>query len=217
MKRVSEKGLSGFTLVEIVVVIVIIGAIASASIPSLTKLLRKQDERGMVMQALTLHAANEMYRAKNGHFWRPSIVHSTDAMESSSMTEIEAGLGIDLNNHSGLFSFYYIIFTNPLLSDYDHYGFTIFYKKGTSEEFAVLVDQNQVSDIACMPEEHYDGPEILKPVALALKAIDDFLFPNAWAPCYIVRYDTPHEVPCCCRNACPSITARCSGTGCGCN
>jgi prepilin-type N-terminal cleavage/methylation domain-containing protein len=58
----------GFTLMELMVVVVLIGIIAGFAIPNYSKAVRKAHERDMVMQLITLHAANQIYEANAGKY-----------------------------------------------------------------------------------------------------------------------------------------------------
>ena len=65
MKKESDIG---FTLMELMVVVVIIGIIAGFALPQYQKSVRKSHERDALVQLATLHAANAIYRAKEDEY-----------------------------------------------------------------------------------------------------------------------------------------------------
>lgn len=229
-----KKRVCAFTLIEIVVTIIILGVIATLAYPQLNKLMLRSRERDMIMQGMLFRSANEMYKAKHGHYWYP-----TDAgvyADSSSRTEIEQALGIELDDDDGNYTYNYIVFRLTQGSTpQDTYGFTVTWKDGTSQEFSVLVDQDPVTQLAArMPERYYSGPAVFKPAVFAWQVADDLLAQKKWmkaedhagysavikkcqAPsaCYVVLNQFPHDVPCCCTGTCPTLTG-CTGTDCGC-
>ena len=65
MKKQSRRG---FTLMELMIVVVLIAIIAGFAMPSYIKSLRKAHERDAVLQLSALHAANLIYKAGAGTF-----------------------------------------------------------------------------------------------------------------------------------------------------
>ncbi len=63
-------GLRGFTLTELMIVVILIGVIASFGIPSFAKMLRKSHERSAIMGLTALSAANTIYEARNGEYYQ---------------------------------------------------------------------------------------------------------------------------------------------------
>lgn len=61
-----------FTIMEIMVVIVILGAIAGFAIPNYTKSVEQAYERDAIMQLSAIHATNQIYFAKTGAYWPPN-------------------------------------------------------------------------------------------------------------------------------------------------
>jgi prepilin-type N-terminal cleavage/methylation domain-containing protein len=65
MSKIYEKG---FTLIEIMVVIVIMSVIAGFSIPNFRKAVRKSHEQDALLQLQVIFAASHFYYSKNGNF-----------------------------------------------------------------------------------------------------------------------------------------------------
>lgn len=63
----------GFTLMELMVVVVLVGIIAAFAIPNYQKAVRRGHERDMIMQLTALHGGCEIYKAKTGAYWTGSI------------------------------------------------------------------------------------------------------------------------------------------------
>lgn len=89
MKRGLKKNLkSAFTLVELMVVVIIIGILASVGIPKYMKTVTSAQIRDIMTQLTTLHAANEIYRAQDGDEYLPG--------SGLSLTQINSGLNINI-------------------------------------------------------------------------------------------------------------------------
>ncbi|MBI5415358.1 MAG: prepilin-type N-terminal cleavage/methylation domain-containing protein [Candidatus Omnitrophica bacterium] len=82
----------GFTLIELMVVIVIVGIIAAFGIPSYTKSIQKAHERDMAAQLTAIHAANLLYRSYNGKYW---------AGVNKNMAEINSALSLNIIANDG--------------------------------------------------------------------------------------------------------------------
>ena len=59
---------AGFTLMELMIVVVLIGVVASFAIPNYQKSIRKSHEKDAALQLTALHAANMMYKANAGDY-----------------------------------------------------------------------------------------------------------------------------------------------------
>lgn len=66
--RRSSKG-KGFTLIEILIVVILISLIAAFGIPGYGKMVRKSHERNAILGLTVINKANEVYEAKKGEFF----------------------------------------------------------------------------------------------------------------------------------------------------
>lgn len=86
---------NGFTLIELIVVVVLIGIIAGFAIPNYDKAIRKAHERDMSTQMMALHAANMIYRANAGEYW------DTGGVAEPDLPDINSALGINIISNDG--------------------------------------------------------------------------------------------------------------------
>lgn len=59
----------GFTLMELMVVVIIIGVIAAFAIPNYSRSVQKAHERDRLVHLTSIHAANLLYRSYDGDYW----------------------------------------------------------------------------------------------------------------------------------------------------
>ncbi|KEQ18484.1 type II secretion system major pseudopilin GspG [Endozoicomonas numazuensis] len=78
MKRESKRKQSGFTLIEIMVVIVILGVLASMVAPNVLGNKKKADQQKAVSDIVALENALDMYKLDNNHF--PSTQQGLDSL-----------------------------------------------------------------------------------------------------------------------------------------
>ena len=83
---------NAFTLIELMIVVVIIGIIASFTIPNYAKSIERAHLKDAVTQLITIHSANQIYRAQNGVFWPPTNGQNLNAINTN------LGLGIIANS-----------------------------------------------------------------------------------------------------------------------
>lgn len=69
MDHPVKNSLAGFTIIELLVVVTLIGLIAAFTIPDYSKAVEKSHERDLALQTTTLHGANLIYEAQNGNYW----------------------------------------------------------------------------------------------------------------------------------------------------
>ena len=117
----------GFTLVELMVVIVLISIIAMFAIPNYTKAIRKSYERDMVTQAKLVHGANKIYKAHSTAYWSTGGVPETD------VAVINSNLGLNLISQGGMTYSY-----NSL--DGSAFGLTI-----TWDDFSIFINESVIS------------------------------------------------------------------------
>lgn len=84
----------GFTLLELMVVVIIIGVIAAFAIPNYSKSIQKAHERDMLTQLTSIHAANLLYRSYDGKYWNTGGV-------GKDMAEINSALSINIIANAG--------------------------------------------------------------------------------------------------------------------
>ena len=65
----NQNLLSAFTLTELMVVIVIIGIMASFGVPIYSRAIDRAHQSDASNQLTTIWAAEQVYRAQNGRFW----------------------------------------------------------------------------------------------------------------------------------------------------
>ena len=95
-KKNMNKALIGFTLVEIVVVIVLIGIIAAFGVPGYGKMIRKSHERNAILGLTSIHQANSIYEAKTGEYLPGNPL---------TLTQANAGLSIDVKSLDMTYSY----------------------------------------------------------------------------------------------------------------
>ena len=78
---------------EIMVVVTLIGVIAAFALPAYDKSVQKADLRHRMTQAITLHAAQQIYRARNNVFF-----------ESNSRATLNTNLELELPNDGATYA-----------------------------------------------------------------------------------------------------------------
>lgn len=83
----------GFTIIELLVVVTLIGLIAAFTIPDYSKAVDKSHERDLILQGTTVHGANLIYQAQNGGYWV--------AANETNLATINSNLNISLLAQDG--------------------------------------------------------------------------------------------------------------------
>ena len=79
-----------FTLLELMLAVIIVSAMTAVAIISFSKVMRTTSEQRAALNLKAIHAANEIYTAKNGMYWHTYLA-DVDAINASLETDIVAG------------------------------------------------------------------------------------------------------------------------------
>src|SRR3954463_420204 len=85
MNTSSQKG---FTLVEIMIVVVIIGLLASMAIPAFQKVRQASQDKGVINNARPLSAAADQYYLENG----ATTVDQRDLVGATNYIRVQSGV-----------------------------------------------------------------------------------------------------------------------------
>ena len=91
---------TGFTLVEIMITVVLIGVIAAFAIPNYSKMTAKAHERDAINQLSILHAACQLYKASNGNYF-PTNLTTTETINSNFNINIISADGTSYQYYGG--------------------------------------------------------------------------------------------------------------------
>lgn len=121
-----NKKLKGFTLVEIIITIAILGVIASFAIPHYSKAIAKARERDAIIQLSAIHSACQIYKTNNaGRYFSGNLVNtaqinsklSINIIENNGTTYIYSGLNSSFGAKANVGSFTVSINERSLSSD----------------------------------------------------------------------------------------------------
>lgn len=87
MRKARILSLSGFTMTEVIVAIVMLGILIAAAVPSYSKAIRKARERDAIMQLSAIHATNSLYRAETDVYLPTG---------TGDLAAINSGLGLNI-------------------------------------------------------------------------------------------------------------------------
>jgi len=87
MEKYNKRLIKGFTLIEVLIVVAIIGIIAGFGLPGYEKMVRKSHERNAILGLTSIHQANSVYEAKMGVYLPGTGL---------TLTQINTGLSIDV-------------------------------------------------------------------------------------------------------------------------
>jgi len=85
----ENKG-KGFTLIEIIIVVVLIALIAAFGIPGYGKLTRKSHERNAILGLTAINKANEVYEAKTGEYYNSGGAVGLAAINTNLSINVDA-------------------------------------------------------------------------------------------------------------------------------
>jgi type IV pilus assembly protein PilA len=91
MKNTSNTSTKGFTLVEIMIVVVIIGLLAAMAIPAFQKVRQSSQDKAVLNNARQLSAASDQYFLENGvsTVAQASLVGSSNYVKSLNLVANE--------------------------------------------------------------------------------------------------------------------------------
>ncbi|MCD4779382.1 MAG: prepilin-type N-terminal cleavage/methylation domain-containing protein [Candidatus Omnitrophica bacterium] len=122
------KNLKGFTLLEIIIVVILLSIIAGFAIPSYNKSMRRTHEQDAVVQLTALHVANELYEAQADQYLQGAGL---------SLTQVNNGLHISIMANEMTYSY---------TSGAGSYAATSSWNEtGTSHDFTLRVNQTTIS------------------------------------------------------------------------
>jgi type IV pilus assembly protein PilA len=89
--KISNKSTKGFTLVEIMIVVVIIGLLAAMAIPAFQKVRQSSQDKAVLNNARQLAAAADQYFLENGvsSVTQGSLVGSTNYVKTLNLVANE--------------------------------------------------------------------------------------------------------------------------------
>lgn len=120
----QKKCHKGFTLMELIVVIILVAIIAAFAIPNYIESVNKTKIRDAVSQLSTLHSANAIYRARAGGYLSGSNLN---------LAAINSGLNINL-------------IAGDLTYSYTRSSASAYQASASGSGFAVIVDENPIDD-----------------------------------------------------------------------
>ncbi len=97
----SNHPKKGFSLTELVVVMVLVGVIAAMAIPTYTTMVQKRREQAVRLKLQTIHAANLIYKAKNDVYYNDNSTNIADvntALQTNVNIESYEQLGYQVND-----------------------------------------------------------------------------------------------------------------------
>lgn len=94
-----------FTLLELIVVIVIIGIIASFAIPNYQNSIERAHERDAILNLTALHSSNQVYRSQTGSYWPSSNNQDVVAINSNlGLNILENGMTYECDGNGTTFT-----------------------------------------------------------------------------------------------------------------
>lgn len=145
---------SGFTLIEVMIVITLLGIIAGFAIPNYQNSIRKSHERDAISQLTLIKAANDIYRSQSpdsSNGFTKQYLQTADLTNQTGYTDAHLA---DVNDELDL-----NILGNGLEYSYESTSQTNFeafarYSEGASVIFTIRVNERNIDQDAASPERN---------------------------------------------------------------
>ncbi len=110
MKNINEVLFKGFTLIEVLMVIVILSTMAGLGVPIYDKVVEQGGANEVYVNLQTIYRAEKLYHAKNGTYWGANLTLPFPVVDSGGLSgsiSINRNLNIDLKKPK-YYPFFYI-------------------------------------------------------------------------------------------------------------
>ncbi|HOY09884.1 MAG TPA: type II secretion system protein [Candidatus Omnitrophota bacterium] len=94
INMINSRKYKAFTIVELIVVVVVMGAIAGFAIPNYTRSVENAHYQDAVLQLKAIHSAQQIYKARSGQYWPTdgSTHYAYDMNNDLNLNLIEDGI-----------------------------------------------------------------------------------------------------------------------------
>ncbi|MFA5261292.1 MAG: prepilin-type N-terminal cleavage/methylation domain-containing protein, partial [Candidatus Omnitrophota bacterium] len=69
INMIHSRKHKAFTIVELIVVVIVMGAIAGFAIPNYTRSVENAHYQDALLQLKAIHSAQQIYKARSGQYW----------------------------------------------------------------------------------------------------------------------------------------------------
>ena len=90
------KSQKSFTLMELLVTVVIVSVLCTMALVSYNKTITRADVNDAIRQLTLIHAANQIYKIKHGHYWPVDLLEHYTA-------DINTNLKLNLNTSTSTY------------------------------------------------------------------------------------------------------------------
>ncbi len=87
----------GFTLTELLVVIIILGIVAGFALPQYQKMVERNYEKIAVRNLKAIHAMEKVYMAEHGHYWPKATGGFGSITYPDCLSELNANLRLNIS------------------------------------------------------------------------------------------------------------------------
>ena len=96
----NQRKHKAFTITELIVVVIIMGAIAGFAIPNYTRSVENAHYQDAMLQLKAIHSAQQIYKARSGQYWPTdgSTHYATDINNDLNLNLIEDGVAFNCSS-----------------------------------------------------------------------------------------------------------------------